>query len=94
MKFLSQRKEKEIKKIFPESTITFDSKFYYVATESSVISADQTKQLEKKRLRIESIRAGEIKLRRKLKVFDWFVVYALMRISIGVLFVGLGLLLL
>lgn len=94
MKILSNRKIIQIQKIFPDSRITFDSKFYYVVSKSNFITSQQTKELEKKRLRIESIQPDEIRLRRKLKVFDWFIIYAAMRISIGVTFIGLGLLLL
>lgn len=56
------------------------------------LTVEQTKELEKKRLRITSIDfdGKTFLLQRKLKVFDWFVVYTIMRISFGVLLLYLG----
>lgn len=52
-----------------------------------IITPEQTKQIEKKRLRITSLDSGNYKilLQRKLKVFDWFLIYFAMRLSFGVL---------
>ena len=52
-----------------------------------IINPEQTKQIEKKRLRITSLDTGNYKilLQRKLKVFDWFLIYFAMRLSFGVL---------
>lgn len=94
MKWLAKRKLKQIQKIFPNSIITFDSKLYFVQIEGLKVDGQQTKQLEKKRLRIDSIEIGQVVLRRKLKVFDWFLIYGSLRITIGVLMVMFGLILL
>lgn len=82
----------KIEKDWTNKVITKQSVYSIVDRNLTIITPEQTKQLEKKRLRIASIdlTTSKIIVQRKLKVFDWFLIYAAMRISFGVLtFYGL-----
>jgi hypothetical protein len=82
----------KIEKDWTTKVVTKQSCYVVSDTEIKALTQEQTKQIEKKRLRISSIdmQTGKIILQRKLKVFDWFLIYAGMRISFGVLaFYGL-----
>lgn len=77
----------KIEKDWTRKIITRQACYVVSDPELRVLSQEQTRQLEKKRLRISSIdmQTGKITVQRKLKVFDLFLIYASMRISLGVL---------